>query len=197
MRSPGRSAASSSSSKDRSRQPRKPGTPGWSNWAGPTRASPWRWPSRLAATHCCTPETAKDFSAVGYFFGTALLRARNVPVGLIDLGRGGASIRTFLPAAVAGKPEFASAFPEEVRPGYSNGRVFAEELTQLAPFALRGVLWYQGESDAGRANIYAELLGAMIGAWRDTFDSPGLPFLIVQLPAWERRRTDPPKPEPV
>lgn len=142
----------------------------------------------------CTAETAKDFSAVGYFFGSALQDARDVPVGLIDLGRGGASIRTFLPAAViASRPEFAAAFPAEKRPGYANGGVFAEELSPLAPFSLRGVLWYQGESDVGRAAIYAQLLGAMISAWREAFAMPELPFLIVQLPAWERRRTDPPK----
>lgn len=145
----------------------------------------------------CSPETAKNFSAVGYFFGTALQRARDVPVGLIDLGRGGASIRTFLPAAaIDARPEFKAAFTPEKRPGYANDGVFAGEVVPLAPFALRGVLWYQGESDVGRAALYPEMLGAMIGAWRGAFAQPELPFLIVQLPAWERRRTDPPKSEP-
>lgn len=142
----------------------------------------------------CSPDTARDFSAIGYFFGQALLWARDVPVGLIDLGRGGASIRTFLPAeAIESRPEFARAFREETRPGYRNGGVFSAEVRWLAPFALRGVLWYQGESDVARAGIYPALLQTLLASWRETFAAPELPFLIVQLAPYERRRTDPPR----
>jgi sialate O-acetylesterase len=73
------------------------------------------------------------------------------------------------------------------------GGVFREDLKPLAPFALRGVLWYQGESDTSRAFLYPELLTAMIGDWRSILEIPKLPFLVVQLPPWERRRTDPPR----
>lgn len=142
----------------------------------------------------CGPDTAAQFSAIGYFFGVALERARDVPVGLIDLGMGGASIRTFLPrSAIASQPAFARAFPPEKRPGFANGGVFERDVMPFAPFAVRGVLWYQGESDAGRAALYPDLLRTMIAEWRRAFESPDLPFLIVQLPPWERRRTDPPK----
>lgn len=145
----------------------------------------------------CGPDTAAQFSAIGYFFGAALERARNVPVGLIDLGMGGASIRTFLPrSAFSSRPDFGRAFPPEKRPGFANGGVFERDVMPLAPFAVRGVLWYQGESDAGRAALYPELLQTMIAEWRRVFAAPDLPFLIVQLPPWERRRTDPPKKSP-
>lgn len=47
---------------------------------------------------------------------------------------------------------------------------------------LKGVLWYQGESNVGNAGIYKKLLPSMIGDWRKNFDRPDLPFFYVQLP---------------
>jgi len=51
----------------------------------------------------------------------------------------------------------------------------------LAPFALRGAIWYQGESNASRAAQYRRLLPALISDWRSTFRNEDLHFLIVQL----------------
>jgi sialate O-acetylesterase len=52
----------------------------------------------------------------------------------------------------------------------------------LAGLPLAGVLWYQGESNVGRADEYRTLFPAMIRAWRTAWASPALPFLFVQLP---------------
>lgn len=52
----------------------------------------------------------------------------------------------------------------------------------LAPVALKGVIWYQGESNAPRAAQYRALFPAMIRDWRRTWDAGALPFLFVQLP---------------
>jgi sialate O-acetylesterase len=54
----------------------------------------------------------------------------------------------------------------------------------LGRYGLRGVAWYQGESDAGLARGYAAKLGSMMTDWRGQFRSPDLPFLIVQLAGW-------------
>jgi sialate O-acetylesterase len=55
----------------------------------------------------------------------------------------------------------------------------------LIPFALKGVLWYQGESNSNREDIlYRKLLAALIHNWRKEWGIPALPFLIVQLPAY-------------
>jgi len=55
-------------------------------------------------------------------------------------------------------------------------------IAPLAPYALRGVLWYQGESNTGQPEAYRGLLKAWMEDWRGLFQSPALPFLIVQLP---------------
>ena len=64
------------------------------------------------------------------------------------------------------------------------GTCFNAMIHPLAPFALTGVLWYQGESDmtGGTHQYYREVLRALIDEWRDVFGQKDLPFLIVQLP---------------
>ncbi|MBM3964218.1 MAG: sialate O-acetylesterase [Planctomycetes bacterium] len=64
----------------------------------------------------------------------------------------------------------------------------------LRPFALRGVLWYQGENNAGNAADgiqYLEKKRAMISDWRNWFGDPELPFYFVQLASWQKSSNDP------
>ncbi|HYE07383.1 MAG TPA: sialate O-acetylesterase [Planctomycetota bacterium] len=58
----------------------------------------------------------------------------------------------------------------------------------LVGFGLKGAIWYQGESNAGRAHQYRTLLPALIGDWRTRWGQGDFPFLIVQLANF----TDPP-----
>ena len=64
-------------------------------------------------------------------------------------------------------------------------------LRPLAPFAIKGAIWYQGESNAGRAVQYQTLLPAMIKSWRKAFEEPNFPFLIVELANFTTPQTDP------
>ena len=57
-------------------------------------------------------------------------------------------------------------------------------IAPIAPYGLRGVLWYQGESNTDNPKEYARLLPGMMAQWRSAFEAPDLPFLIVQLPAF-------------
>lgn len=59
--------------------------------------------------------------------------------------------------------------------------------SMLAPITKcpKGIIWYQGESNAGRADNYADLLKTMITAWRAHFQNPDLPFYIIELAAFE------------
>jgi sialate O-acetylesterase len=57
-----------------------------------------------------------------------------------------------------------------------NGMIFP-----LAPYAIKGVVWYQGESNTGNPSEYGGMLKKMMGNWRAIFNNPALPFNIVQL----------------
>jgi sialate O-acetylesterase len=64
-------------------------------------------------------------------------------------------------------------------------------LRPLAPLALAGVIWYQGEANFTRAQQYRTLLPALIADWRALFQRPDLPFYIAGLPAFMPRRDQP------
>lgn len=64
---------------------------------------------------------------------------------------------------------------------YRPSGLYHTMLQTIAPFSMKGVLWYQGESDSGHADIYDQTLTAMIQCFRDTFKDDALPFLLVQL----------------
>ena len=53
--------------------------------------------------------------------------------------------------------------------------------TVVAPLAIRGVLWYQGEADAGQAEAYKSMLPSMIRGWREAWHDQSLPFVIAQI----------------
>ena len=62
-------------------------------------------------------------------------------------------------------------------------------IAPLVPYAIKGVIWYQGEAHAGYHNWYryGDLLAALIGDWRDQWGQGDFPFLIVQLAAYGDR----------
>ena len=64
------------------------------------------------------------------------------------------------------------------RPAY----VFNAMIHPLRHTALRGVIWYQGESNGGRSGEYADVFRTLIQGWRAVFNHPDLAFLFVQLP---------------
>ena len=67
-------------------------------------------------------------------------------------------------------------------------------IAPLIPFAIRGVLWYQGENNAGNAADgaqYLEKKRAMLNDWRKWFGTPTTPFYFVQLAAWQKPSNDP------
>src|SRR5262249_41401082 len=57
-------------------------------------------------------------------------------------------------------------------------------IAPLLPYGIRGVIWYQGESNAGRAYQYRKLFPVMIKNWRDDWKRGDFPFLFVQLAPW-------------
>lgn len=84
------------------------------------------------------------------------------------------------------QPPAADAGPQPQPPMTTNDPNFPETLYNgmlypLAPYGIRGAIWYQGESNAGRAVQYKSLLSTMIKDWRQIFRQGDFPFYIVQL----------------
>jgi sialate O-acetylesterase len=82
--------------------------------------------------------------------------------------------------------------PEAVGAGNQNNPsvLYNAMIAPLVPFAIRGVIWYQGESNAGRAYQYRTLFPIMIRDWRRAWGS-ALPFYFVQLANWHASKAEP------
>lgn len=64
-------------------------------------------------------------------------------------------------------------------------------IAPVAPYAIRGAIWYQGESNMPTRKIYADLQRALIDDWRSLWKNPDLPFYFVQLAAYKAPSKDP------
>ncbi len=135
----------------------------------------------------CTPETAIEFSAVGFFFGKKLHQQLNVPVGLIHSSWGGTPGEVWVNAdTIAADPVLAEAAAKlsEVEWGpVKPGKAYNAMIAPLIPYKLAGVLWYQGESNTDNSQEYAQLLPALIRDWRSEWGSD-FPFYFVQIGPW-------------
>ncbi|MFP6904699.1 MAG: sialate O-acetylesterase [Verrucomicrobiota bacterium] len=153
-----------------------------------------------------TAETRGSFSAAAYFFAKRLAEELKLPIGIIDTAWGGKPIEGFIP-----RPSFdrhktlrtilklADADQLEALKQLEGGviirntagmpgRIFNGRMAPIAPYALRGFIWYQGESNAGRGEDprdYRYKQQAMIHGWRKAWNRAKAPFYYVQLPAYK------------
>ena len=110
----------------------------------------------------CSPTTVGGFSGVLYYFGLRLHKELGVPVGLINSSWGGSPIE---PWTVSEK---------------SSGGMYNGMIAPIMPFAIRGVIWYQGESNVSNGLKYRDKMEALITGWRGTWGKD-MPFYFVQI----------------
>jgi sialate O-acetylesterase len=174
----------------------------------------------------CTPNSVKEFSGVGYFFGRQLQTTLNIPVGLIDNAWGGSACEAWIrrdlmqdnalyaplmemwaereknvPAAEKeaeiiknweaqvkkakeeGKPQprRPTLHAELMRGNARPANIYNGALKPIMGYGIKGAIWYQGETNTGRAYQYRELFPLMISSWRDEWGQGDFSFYWVQL----------------
>jgi sialate O-acetylesterase len=150
----------------------------------------------------CTPASLDEikFSAVGYFFSRKLFEELKIPIGVIEATAGGTHIEAWTPASgFATDPALAdflkaAQMPKAKFEGTSISTLYNGMIHPMVPFALHGVLWYQGESNLLKRDgeIYANKMTALIKSWRADWGRD-VPFYFVQLPPLlYSARTNPP-----
>lgn len=144
---------------------------------GPSPESQSRWTA-------CSPQTAINMSAVAHFFARDLRKHFGVPVGIIVSAVGGTPIEAWMSREALGEARAAApAFATGVRANYAaSSSLFDGMIAPLAPFAARGFIWYQGESNRDEPQAYQALLTSLIHDWRARWNRPDMPFLFVQIP---------------
>lgn len=103
-----------------------------------------------------------------------------IPLGGTWLGKVGGEIKPGGPAPKDGEPN--PTIPTVLMNGM---------IAPVTPMAIRGVIWYQGETNSGRSYQYRKLLPAMIADWRRLFGQGDFPFYIVSLAAFLPRENQP------
>ena len=157
----------------------------------------------------CSPQSVKGFSAVGYYFGRRLSKELKVPIGLVGSNWGGTRIEPWTsPDGLASVPQLkdiaakaeklaadqAKAEADGDKKFKVNHReptaIYNAMIHPLVPFAMRGGVWYQGESNGGEGITYHYKKMALINGWRKLFN-PDLAFYWVQLADFKKSNDKP------
>lgn len=157
----------------------------------------------------CCPQYVENFSALCYFYALRLWEELKVPVGIIDDDWGGTPAEAWMRAeAVQNVAKFEDQARHILAAGYDEAKVKAyyDALPQdqkpyiqdfnhsnhatvlynamihpLIEFPIRGVIWYQGCNNVGRAAEHQALFQTLITDWRKCWQNPTMPFYFVQL----------------
>ena len=166
-----------------------------------------------------TEDNAPHFSAIAYHFGAMLADSLDVPVGLICNAVGGAPIESFIDRrTIEYHPELVDILtdwhnndriqdwvrgrgaynikqsPKTLqRHPYEPCYLYEAGIAPLAGFPLRGVIWYQGESNAHNVELFATEFPTLVDSWRRAWSDEAMPFHFVQLssiarPSWPHFR---------
>ncbi|WP_264524968.1 sialate O-acetylesterase [Flavobacterium sp. N502536] len=137
-----------------------------------------------------TPETMKNFSAIGYFFARRLREdLKNVPIGLISSNWGGTTAEIWMPEEIVQNDpvlaENARKFNEQEYEPRQPGRAYNAMIHPIVEFKIAGTIWYQGESNVGSL-VYDQTMAALIASWREVWKDD-FPFYYVQIAPYKTR----------
>ena len=158
----------------------------------------------------CSPETAGQFSAIAYYFGRMLQDSLQVPIGLICNAIGGSPTEAWVdrrtleyefPAILRNwtKNDFIqdwvrgraalnvkkSSYKFQRHP-YEPCYLYESGILPLQQYPIKGVLWYQGESNAHNKDAHEKLFKLLVQSWRKNWNQSDMPFYYVQLSSLNR-----------
>lgn len=129
----------------------------------------------------------RNISALGYFFAKEIHTEINIPIGIISTSWGGTRIEEWTPKtaylnsnvfkdSIAGKENFTID-------GLVPGQKFESMFLPIVPFAVKGMLWYQGESNCiiEDQQTYPEKMKLLVNTYRSLLKNPTMPFYYVQI----------------
>lgn len=158
----------------------------------------------------CTPEVATNFSAVAYFFGKMLQDSLNVPVGLICNAIGGSTAESWVDRNTLEtnlhpilkdwtKNDFIQPWARErgalhlknstlkcKRHPFEPCYLYESGILPLQQYPIKGVIWYQGESNAHNMEAHEKIFKLLVQSWRKNWNNVQLPFYYVQLSSLSR-----------
>jgi len=136
-----------------------------------------------------SPETVKEFSATGYYFGRLLNQMINVPVGLVLSSWGGSSVEAWM------TEDMLRAFPSVKIPKKETDikeknrtptTLYQAMINPIAGLTIKGVIWYQGETNYDRADSYAAMFSTMVAGWRKNWaQTDTIPFYYCQIAPYD------------
>lgn len=158
----------------------------------------------------CSPETAGNFSAVAYYFGKKLQDSLQIPVGLICNAIGGSPTEAwvdrstleyrfpailrnwtqndFIQDWVRGRAvlNVKKSVDKLQRHPYEPCYLYESGIRPLEQFPVKGIIWYQGESNAHNREAHEKLFKLLVESWRKNWGDAELPFYFVQLSSIDR-----------
>ncbi len=134
-------------------------------------ATPWQ---------VCSPETAPQMTAVGFYFAREILGKTGVPIGIVDSNWGGTRIE---PWVAAEGVDMVEALKASGKNGYSG--MYNAMINPIIKAPIKGATWYQGESNGEEGQSYNDKMQALIGGWRKQWGQGDFPFYFVQLASFQ------------
>ena len=134
------------------------------------------------------PENAPFFTATGYYFAQILNKVLDIPIGIINCSWGGTTVEGWLPKEIVEtypdinlEKEIRKEEPHDWWHYLSPILMYNGMLRPLENYTIKGFVWYQGESNIGRKDTYAERLKTMVDLWRKEWKLGELPFYYVEI----------------
>lgn len=144
----------------------------------------------------CTPETAFDFSAVGFVFGRKLFNELNIPIGLILSSRGDTHAESWMKESLMkGNPFYQDVYDnfaldkveESKKPHKVPATLWNGMIKPILGYTVAGNIWYQGEANDMRNEKYQTVFSTLIDSWRKEWGMPAMPFYFVQIAPFHRQ----------